>query len=139
MIIKIKINVKRIVELISIKLCEDWNFIKLRPKRIQISGKKWRSYKIIKIATRAYYLNDFFLFWIGYIPNILKTENSKINTFVIWYGALRYTCKFIYLKIFHNLLLVRLLYNFNFYKNASYHSSNGFTYKYFGKIAKLNI
>lgn len=62
MIIKIKINVKRIVELISINLCEDWNFIKLRPKRIQISGKKWRSYKIIKIATRAYYLNDFFYF-----------------------------------------------------------------------------
>lgn len=139
MIIKIKINVKRIVELISINLCEDWNFIKLRPKRIQISGKKWRSYKIIKIATRAYYLNDFFLFWIGYIPNILKTENSKINTFVIWYGALRYTCKFIYLKTFHNLLLVCLSYNFNFHKNASYHSSNGFTYKYFGKIAKLNI
>lgn len=40
MIIKIKINVKRIVELISINLCEDWNFIKLIPKRIQISGKK---------------------------------------------------------------------------------------------------
>lgn len=140
MIIKIKINVKRIVELISINLCEDWNFIKLRPKRIQISGKKWRSYKIIKIATiKSLLFKRFFLFWIGYIPNILKTENSKINTFVIWYGALRYTCKFIYLKIFHNLLLVRLLYNFNFYKNASYHSSNGFTYKYFGKIAKLNI
>lgn len=60
--IKIKINVKRIVELISINLCEDWNFIKLRHKRIQISGKKLRSYKIIKIATRAYYLNDFFYF-----------------------------------------------------------------------------
>lgn len=136
MIIKIKINVKRIVELISINLCEDWNFIKLRPKRIQISGKKWRSNQD---SYKSLLFKRFFLFWIGYIPNILKTENSKINTFVIWYGALRYTCKFIYLKIFHNLLLVRLLYNFNFYKNASYHSSNGFTYKYFGKIAKLNI
>lgn len=62
MIIKIKINVKRIVELIPINLCEDLNFIKLRPKRIQISGKKWRSYKIIKIAKGAYYLNDFFYF-----------------------------------------------------------------------------
>lgn len=40
MIKEIKINVKRIVELILINLCEGWNFIKLRPKRIQISGKK---------------------------------------------------------------------------------------------------
>lgn len=38
--IKININVKRIVESISINLCEEWNSIKLRPKRIQISGKK---------------------------------------------------------------------------------------------------
>lgn len=34
MIIKIKINVKRIVELILINLCEDWNFIKFRFKCI---------------------------------------------------------------------------------------------------------
>lgn len=69
----------------------------------------------------------------------MKIENLKINIFVIWYGVLRYICKFIYLKIFYNLFLVCLLYNFNFYKNVLYYSLNGFIYKYFGKIVKFNI
>lgn len=58
---------------------------------------------------------------------------------MIWCIEIYMVCKFIYLKIFYNLFLVCLLYNFNFYKNVLYYSLDGFIYKYFGKIVKFNI
>lgn len=71
--------------IISINLCEYLNLIKLRPKRITISGKKWSSYKILmKTAIRAYYLKRFFYFEYDRYFNILKIEKQ------VWYGVLRY-------------------------------------------------